>query len=490
MSAEDLQLGREQLVAGSGADLPTHLANREHFYRCVLESLSEGVLITDGEGRILFANSRAEKITGFSRAEMLGSISHELFTPSENWPAARRRLADRLSGKEEAYEHEHIHKDGSHHWVAVRAVPYRDAEGKIVGSIGTLRCIERQKGLELENEYLREEERLNLASIVGDSPALMRVLEQIMVVAATQANVLVLGESGTGKELVARAIHEASPRAGKPLVRVNCASVPKELFESEFFGHVKGAFTGAVRDRIGRFELADGGTLFLDEVGEIPQELQAKLLRVLQDGQFERVGEERTRSVNVRIVAATNRDLPSEAKAGRFRQDLYYRLGVFPIQLPPLRDRRSDIPALAEHFVRLSATKFAVQRPKLSRSNLEELQRYDWPGNVRELQNVIERAVILARGGPMHFDLAGNGPSAAASVVSASIPAAVAPAAPALDSPDLTLADLDRLEREIIQRAIADSGGKVYGPEGAAAKLGLKPTTLASKLKALGLKEA
>lgn len=480
-----MELGREQLVSGSGSDLESHLAGREHFYRCVLESLGEGVLITDGDGRILFANSRAEKITGFSRAEMLGSISHELFTPSENWPAARRRLSDRMAGKEESYEHQHIRKDGSHHWVAVRAVPYRDADGKIVGSIGTLRCIEHQKGLEIENEYLREEERLNLASIVGDSPALMRVLEQIMVVAATQANVLVLGESGTGKELVARAIHEASPRAEKPLVRVNCASVPKELFESEFFGHVKGAFTGAVRDRIGRFELADGGTLFLDEVGEIPSELQAKLLRVLQDGQFERVGEERTRSVNVRIVAATNRDLPSEAKAGRFRQDLYYRLGVFPIQLPPLRDRRSDVPALAEHFVRISAKKFAVQRPKLSRSNIEDLQRYDWPGNVRELQNVIERAVILARGGAMNFDL--GGAAGGALVAEAAVPAAVPSGAPA--SGDLTLADLDRLEREIIQRAIADSDGKVYGSEGAAAKLGLKPTTLASKLKALGLKE-
>jgi transcriptional regulator with GAF, ATPase, and Fis domain len=197
---------------------------------------------------------------------------------------------------------------------------------------------------------------------------------------------------------VARAIHDLSARRDRPLVRVNCASVPKKLFESEFFGHVRGAFTGAVKDRVGRFELADSGTLLLDEVGEIPLVLQSKLLRVLQEGQFERVGDERTRTVRVRLVAATNRDLLAEAKAGRFRLDLYYRLSVFPIEVAPSRERVEDMGDLAEHFIRQSARRLGVPRPRLTKLHVQELQRYDWPGNVRELQNVIERAVILSRG--------------------------------------------------------------------------------------------
>ena len=221
------------------------------------------------------------------------------------------------------------------------------------------------------------------------------MLEQIKVVAPTPASVLLLGESGTGKELVARAIHDHSGRKGKPLVRVNCASVPKDLFESEFFGHVKGAFTGAIKDRVGRFEMANGGTLFLDEVGEIPLDLQAKLLRVLQEGQFEKLGEDKTRTVNVRLIAATNRDLHAEANAGRFRQDLYFRLSVFPIELPPLRERREDIAPLAEYFIGQSAERLGLPAPHLTREHLRQLEHYDWPGNVRELQNVIERATIL-----------------------------------------------------------------------------------------------
>src|SRR5678816_4369959 len=222
---------------------------------------------------------------------------------------------------------------------------YRNGRGEIVGSIGLLSCIKERKTLELENEYLQEELRSSYSSILGDTPVLKKLLAQIEMVAPTHASVLILGESGTGKELVARAIHDRSDRKSAAMVRVNCASVPRELFESEFFGHVRGAFTSAVKDRIGRFELANGGTLFLDEIGEVPLELQGKLLRVLQEGQFEKVGDDRTRTVDVRIIAATNRDLEGEVKAGRFRQDLYYRLSVFPIELPPLRDRAADIPA-------------------------------------------------------------------------------------------------------------------------------------------------
>src|SRR5262245_44232460 len=271
-------------------------------------------------------------------------------------------------------------------------------------AIATARAFEQveqlRARLELENEYLREEVTRagDFGELIGQGPALGAVARQIDLVAPTDAAVLVLGESGTGKELVARELHRRSTRSARPLVKVNCAAVPRELYESEFFGHAKGAFTGALRDRAGRFELADGGTLFLDEVGEIPLELQAKLLRVLQEGELERVGEERTRKVNVRVIAATNRDLRNEAEAGRFRQDLYYRLSVFPVELPPLRKRTEDIPLLAEHFLALASRNLGRPKPRLTLANVQQLQRYEWPGNVRELQHVIERAVITADG--------------------------------------------------------------------------------------------
>src|SRR5215469_11003671 len=241
--------------------------------------------------------------------------------------------------------------------------------------------------------------------IIGQSAALRQIIRQVEMVAPTDVTVLILGETGTGKELIAREIHRHSRRKDKPLVPVNCACIPKDLYESEFFGHAKGAFTSAVKDRVGRFEAAAGGTLFLDEIGEIPLELQSKLLRVLQEKCYERVGEERTRHADVRIVAATNRDLKKEVKAGRFREDLYYRLSVFPIKLAPLRDRKDDIPLLAKHFIDLSVKEFGCARPILTRLGVENLQKYDWPGNIRELRNVIERAAIFAQGSALEFDL-------------------------------------------------------------------------------------
>src|SRR5499427_925257 len=262
-----------------------------------------------------------------------------------------------------------------------------------------------RRKLERENAYLREEETRALGEIIGRSPAMRHVSEQVAVVAPTNATVLILGESGTGKELVAREIHKASARRDGPMVKVNCAAVPRDLFESEFFGHVKGAFTGALRDRVGRFELANGGTLFLDEVGEIPIELQGKLLRAIQEGEHERVGSNTTLKTDVRLVAATNRNLTEEVRKGKFREDLYYRLNVFPITLAPLRERKSDIPALAAHFLERACKEFKKPLSLLSGEALAALKAYDWPGNVRELQNVVERAVITARDALISFEL-------------------------------------------------------------------------------------
>ena len=362
--------------------------------------------------------------------------------------------------------------------------------------------------LELENNYLQEEvrEALSFREIVGSSGALQRILTQVELVAPTDATVLILGESGTGKELVARAIHDRSQRNSRPLVKVNCATVPRELFESEFFGHVKGSFTGAQKDRVGRFQLAHQGTLFLDEVGEIPLELQSKLLRVLQEGEFERVGDDSTRRVDVRIIAATNRELGKEAEQRRFREDLYYRLSVFPVVVPPLRQRKEDIPQLASHFIRQSCRRMKLPEARLSEKHVKVLTAYDWPGNIRELQHVLERAVILGRGQKLLIDFEGlpSFPSSAApefpprSVEPRDLPAAEGvpaadgekrPAQLSLGERVLTASQLKELERQNYLAALRQSGGRIYGSDGAAAMLGIPATTLASRLKAHGISE-
>lgn len=336
-----------------------------------------------------------------------------------------------------------------------------------------------KRRLEQENEYLREEVKQStaLGDLLGQSPALQAVARQIELVSPTDSAVLILGESGTGKEVVAREIHRHSRRSDRPLIKVNCAAIPRELYESEFFGHAKGSFTGALRDRIGRFELADKGTLFLDEIGEIPLDLQSKLLRVLQEGELERIGEERTRRVDVRIIAATNRNLKLEAEAGRFRQDLYYRLSVFPMDLPPLRNRTEDIPLLAEHFLARYARQLGRKQPRLTLSNVQDLQRYDWPGNVRELQHVLERACIVATDGRLKFELVNTPSKRLEEKKTVSMPQKI-----------LTESELRDLEAENIRVALAASQGKIYGSEGAAMKLGMKPTTLSSRMKALGIR--
>lgn len=342
-----------------------------------------------------------------------------------------------------------------------------------------------RRELERENERLRRQVEHGSAEgnlpIVGDCPAWLRVLAQVDMVAPTDATVLVQGESGTGKELVAEAIHRRSQRSTAPLVRVNCSAIPRELFESEFFGHVKGAFTGAVRDRIGRFQMADGGTLFLDEVGEIPLELQGKLLRVLQEGTFERVGEDRTRSVDVRIIAATNRDLRQEVDAGRFRQDLFFRLSVFPVELPPLRDRQGDIPLLARHFIAQSSRRLGLPTPRLTPAALARLSAYPWPGNVREMQNVIERAVIMAEEGALGMD-ALPAPEGLRHDDRVSV-AAPAPGAATI----VTEEEWRTMQRDNIRRALQAAEGRVHGVGGAAELLGIPPTTLRSRMQALGL---
>ena len=336
--------------------------------------------------------------------------------------------------------------------------------------------------LRRERDYLREEVKsaLNFGEIVGNSTAIERVLQQVELVAPTDANVVIFGESGTGKELIANAIHERSERKDKPMVRVNCGAIPRELFESEFFGHTKGAFTGAMKDRIGRFELADRGTLFLDEVGEIPLDLQSKLLRVLQEGSFERVGDERTRAVNVRLIAASNRDLKAEVQAKRFREDLYFRLNVVPIEAPPLRERLEDVPQLAAHFIKLAGQKLKRKTPKLTQANVLQLQRYFWPGNIRELQNIIDRAVILSSDGQLHFDLPQQDELLSTTELGAEESTRVANRA----IPEATRKLRDR---ECIVAALEKSSGRVSGAGGAAEILGVKPTTLTSRIKSLGI---
>jgi len=316
--------------------------------------------------------------------------------------------------------------------------------------------------------------------IVGRSPSLARLLDQLALVASTDSTVLVLGETGTGKELVARAIHDRSPRREHPLVKVNCAALPRELVESELFGHEKGAFTGATQQRRGRFELADGGTLFLDEVGELPLEAQAKLLRVLQEQEFERVGGTRTLRADVRLIAATNRDLGSRAAAGEFRADLFYRLNVFPVTVPALRERREDIPPLVAHFLAKSARKLGRSFEGVAPSFLERAMAYDWPGNIRELENVVERAAILSRGSLLDA-LEPFGATAAPSRAEAPASAAAHVPAPA--------GTLEDVERAHIQRVLGETRWVIEGEQGAARTLGLNPSTLRGRMRKLGIRK-
>jgi len=325
-----------------------------------------------------------------------------------------------------------------------------------------------------ENDMLREElgSPEGFRELVGESPALKRTLARVAQVAPTDATVLLLGETGTGKELLARAVHERSPRSGRTMVKVNCAAIPPTLIESELFGHEKGAFTGALATKIGRFELASGGTLFLDEIGDLGLELQSKLLRVLQEGEFERVGSSQTRRVDVRLVAATHHDLGAAVEAGRFRADLYYRLNVFPVRVPPLRERREDVPLLVWWFIQRRQGKLGRHVEKVPRRAMERLAAYSWPGNVRELENVVERALILSPGPTLRLDefLAGGEAGETRSV----------------RAPQT----IEAVERTHVAAVLERCGGRVEGPENAAEILGLKPSTLRSRMKKLGIRRS
>jgi formate hydrogenlyase transcriptional activator len=370
-------------------------------------------------------------------------------------------------------------KDGKYRWFLVRYNPLRDDDGNIIRWYATGTDIHDRKQAEerMRDENLALREQIDQAfmfeEIVGSSAALQTVVSSIVKVAPTDSTVLITGETGTGKELIARAIHKRSQRSGQAFISVNCASIPSSLIASELFGHEKGAFTGAVQRRQGRFELAHSGTIFLDEIGELPAETQIALLRVLQERQFERVGGNQVLPTDVRVIAATNRDLTTAMASGTFRTDLFYRLNVFPIALPPLRERKEDIPILVEYFVKRYADKSGKQIRRIDKNTLELCQSYHWPGNIRELQNIVERSMILTTGDTFRIESAW---------LTTQQPARQELPGPLPDA-------LQNQERQIIETALADSKGKVAGTEGAAAKLGIPASTLESKIRQLKIKK-
>lgn len=469
-------------------------------YRELYRSTPAMLHTVDGNGNVVTVTDHWLQKLGYEREEVVGRPISDFFTDSDREALSGGRLQKFISqGEFNNEERQVVTKSGRVLDLIVSAISHRDAEGNVDRMlIASKDVTERNRTerrlretlaenvrlrdeLERERDYLREEVNvaMNFGRIVGSSPVLTQMLARVEAVAETPASVLLQGESGVGKELVAHAIHARSPRAEAPLVKVNCASIPKELFESEFFGHVKGAFTGAHRDRVGRFQLADGGTLFLDEVSEIPLEQQGKLLRVLQEGEFEPVGDDVTKSVDVRVVAATNRDLEKLIFAGEFREDLFYRLSVFPIEVPPLRKRGGDIIKLAQHFLEKACNDFGRPLMKLSRAQGGMLRDYNWPGNVRELKNVIERAVILSPRNVLRLDLSMS--SLGANNMSAQ---------PEQRSEDqvLTETEMRRLQKRNLVAALKQTGWRVSGPDGAAEVLGVKPTTLADRIRSYGIR--
>jgi len=457
------------------------LRQSEDRLRLVIDTIPTMVWSLLPDGAVDFANQRWLEYTGLSLEEALAD-SMRTVHPEDAPRVMEKWRTDMAVGEQCEYELRLRRADGEYRWVLVRTVPLRDEQGSIVKWYGTAVDIEDRKRalqeihtqkdrLQMENLALKEEvdQASMFEEIIGSSAALNRVLAHVTRVAPTDSTVLIKGETGTGKELVARAIHRLSRRSGRAFVLVNCAAIPPSLIASELFGHEKGAFTGAIQRRLGRFELADGGTIFLDEVGELPAETQSTLLRVLQEREFERVGGSQPISVDVRVIAATNRDLKAGVDAGTFRLDLFYRLNVFPLQVPPLRERVEDIPVLAEYFAQRYAAKGRKNIRRIEEPTLKLLQAYPWPGNVRELQNVIERAAILCDGDTLSVDetwLQHESPARRA------------------DSATLA-ASLEDRERKMIEAALAESRGRVSGASGAAARLGIARSTLESRIRSL-----
>ena len=488
--------------------LPKGVSSLQHLHQLILRAAGEGVYGLDCEGKATFANEAAVEILGWKEQEVIGSHLHDLHHHTHQdgspYPAEECPIYAALNdGEIHQVDNEVFwHSEGHAVPVEYTSTPIWE-DGKLKGAVVVFRDIservlieaEREQAfeeiknlkeqLELERDYLRNEINVtaNFGEIIGESQALKRTLSQIEAVAKTPTSVLILGESGVGKEMIARAIHIHSDRAEQPLVKVNCASIPKELFESEFFGHVRGSFTGAHRDRVGKMQLANNGTLFLDEVGEIPLDLQGKLLRALQESEFERVGDEKTQKVNVRVIAATNRNLSEEVRKGNFREDLYYRLSVFPVEVPPLKERSADIPPLAQHFLNSFYQQLGRKPLALTQAQVARLKQHHWPGNIRELKNVIERAIILsADSNKLKLDMA--------------LPPMVPETAPEIeleasftDVEVLTESEFRQLEIANLRKAMQKAGWKISGINGAAELLEIKPSTLAYRLSQYGIKK-
>ena len=453
------------------------LREAERNLRTITDAIRQSIVVLAPDGTTLYANRMALDRTGLT----VGEVNEEgfftrVFHPDDIDRVREERRVGLLEGLPFELEMRSLFKSGQYRWQLVQYDPLKDERGKIIRWYVTATDIDDQKRTEerLRNENLVLREEIDRSSmfeeIVGSSKPMRQVVKQVEKVAPSDSTVLILGDTGTGKELIARALHRRSRRATRAFVRVNCAAIPQSLIASELFGHEKGAFTGALQRRLGRFEAADGGTIFLDEIGEIPVETQISLLRVLQEREFERVGSNHPIKVDVRLIAATNRDLPAAVAAGIFRQDLFYRLNVFPIAVPPLRERADDIPLLVEYFVGRYAKGTGKNIRRIGKDTLEQLRAYSWPGNIRELQNVVERAVILSDSDTFVVDESWlkREPS---------------------DSPrpHEGLSALADREVEMIEAALAESHGLISGPSGAAAKLGIPRQTLESKIRRLGI---
>ena len=476
------------------------LRKLEQRNQLILDAAGEGIYGLDKQGHTTFANVAAAKMVGWELDELIGKPQHDIIhhTKSDGTHYEKEDCpiyAAIHDGKVHRVDNEVFwRKDGSSFPVEYISTPIKNQKDELLGAVVIFQDITQRKAaervlketnvnlqqalaeveqlksrLEAENKYLQEEINLshNFEKIISKSKIFKKVLAKVTQVAPTDATVIIMGESGTGKELIARAVHNLSERESRALVKVNCAALPANLIESELFGHERGAFTGALNKRLGRFELADGGSIFLDEIGELPIELQSKLLRVLQEGEFERLGSARTISVNVRVIAATNRNLQEEIENGTFREDLFYRLNVFPIKVPPLRERREDIPLLVQHFLAKHGKRFGKKPPIVTKKIMEELSNYTWEGNVRELENVIERAMIISQGNKLELGDSLYHPNHSAK--------------------KQKITTLEENERQHILKILEKTNWKVSGKNGAAKILDIKRTTLEARMKKLNI---